>query len=183
MADHRLCEKFFENELDSRPRIQSQKRCPVPTTLDEKFNRIDARLRRVLTKACENSYAASRIVDKFEGFLLGIFSEKVKIPPGIKWEGLLLKDPSVTLPMASGSPSVTSKFCFDAELSSSGFNRLLLHGLCQYHGLSAASSTVVLPISGRFVSARVLSASGSLSGPKSSLTVHIVSRQRMNANN
>ena len=175
MKDKRLQgvrEKFFSGDLpEPSPRSEGNRRPREPLSPDDMMNRIDARLRRILVKSCKNSFPASKVVDTFESFLTRAFSgKKIKVPPDT-WHDLLLEPPTIT--KRKEENSIFVKFCFDAESPTGGFNRLLLHGLCQYHGLAAASCSVELMMGDRMVSSRVLNASGALSGPESRLTDHI----------
>ena len=70
------------------------------------------------------------------------------------------------------------KFFFDADSSTGGFHRLLLHGLCQFHCLRAASSTT--RINGE--KARALIATGEFSGGDVRLVDFITERQKKTSN-
>jgi len=54
------------------------------------------------------------------------------------------EDPSVaqTTPMMMVTTTTTTRFIFDGTSSNGGFHRLLIHGMCQFHGLKASSSTI-----------------------------------------
>ena len=95
------------------------------------LRRIEARLRRVLIKACENSGPASLVVEQVEAFL--------RQPATMhQWSpGLFVEDPTVT---TTRTTQQVFRFVFDAS-PNAGFHRLLVHGLCQFHGFKAVSST------------------------------------------
>jgi hypothetical protein len=71
---------------------------------------------------------------------------------------------------------------FDADSATGGFHRLLLHGLCQFHGLAAASSTMNVVVHGNNEAkkARVLTATGMLYGSDVRLVDFIMSRHNSN---
>jgi hypothetical protein len=189
MEDEKLREfrdKFYAGELKEGP-VSSMSHKPTPRdplTAEEMMNRIDGRLRRVVVKACENSAPASKVVDTFEAFLVRAYRGKKNKTPPEAWIDTLLEPPTITTRCShnskeDGRGGMVVKFFFDAYSSAGGFNRLLLHGLCQFHGLQAASSTVqVTMAAGRIVSSRVLTASGTISGPpKTRLSEYIALRQ------
>jgi hypothetical protein len=187
MEDEKLRDfrdKFYAGELKEGPVSSiSHKLTPRdPLTAEEMMNRIDGRLRRVVVKACENSAPASKVVDTFEAFLVRAYrGTKNKTPPEA-WHDTLLEPPTITTRCSNskdgGRGGVVVKFFFDADSSAGGFNRLLLHGLCQFHGLQAASSTVQVTMADRIASSRVLTASGTISGPpKTRLSEYIALRQ------
>lgn len=77
-------QQFFDGELPNRlyPTIQSMNNSHPPsrtrrivdltsmTQHTDRFYKIDVRLRRILVKACTNSYAATKMVNVFEKFVL-----------------------------------------------------------------------------------------------------------------
>lgn len=197
-------EKFFEGSLpcDIHSSSSSSKRKMIDsdalTPLD-RFHRIETRLRRIVVKACENSYAASKVVNALEAFLIQLYSGGKDERSTKEWKEFLLDSPIVTAPRCSMKKSkngqhnqetkVTNaastshgrliiKFFFDADSATGGFHRLLLHGVCQFHCLRATSLTT--HINGK--KARVLAATGVFSGADVRLVDFITQRQK-NASN
>jgi hypothetical protein len=75
------------------------------------------------------------------------------------WESLLLECPTVT--RRKDSDRVAAQFFFDSTLPTAGFHRLLLHAVCQFHGLNVVSrmeSNFVFQ--NQITSARILVATG-----------------------
>ena len=173
---HDLRDKFFAGELQEQPtrprdhKLVSSK----PLTPEDMMNRIDDRLRRVVVKACTNSFPASQVVDNLETFLVRAYAGKKDKLPRETWSDMLLEPPTVT--ERKRDDMVICKFLFDAQSSAGGFYRLLLHGLCQFHGLQATSSTVDIMIENH-KQARILTATGTLSGPKVRLVEQVMKRQ------
>jgi len=145
---HDVRNQFFEGELPSRPDEVPglPKERPLPQTGQEMLYRIDGRLRRVVTKACRNSMPASRVIKTFETFVVDSFRKKPRETlPGDWWnqDELLLERPTVT---ARKDGKFTAQFYFDPQNSTGGFHRLLLHAVCQFHGLLALSRVVQIKI-------------------------------------
>lgn len=183
-------EQFFDGSLpcDIHTSTSSSKRRVVvddALTPIERFHRIEARLRRIVVKACENSFAASKVVNTLEQFLAQVYSGDEDMRSAEEWKEILLEPPVVTASKKKKKddeegPSTGKiiKFCFDADSSTGGFHRLLLHGVCQFHSLKATSSTS--RINGK--KARVLTATGNFSGGNVRLVDFITERQK-NASN
>jgi hypothetical protein len=76
------------------------------------------------------------------------------------WHGLLLEPPLVT--HRPQDDVYTTRLVFDGDSPNGGFHRLLIHGLCQFHGLKATSSTVkvLTAVDQTMVEARLLVATG-----------------------
>jgi len=166
----------------------------------ERFHRIESRLRRIMVKACENSYAASKVVNILEEFLIRVYNGEKYERSTKEWQEFLLDSPIVTAPKCSmnkgkngeqrnqetevtDSANIsrsrqTIKFLFDADSATGGFHRLLLHGICQFHCIRAASSTAQI----NEKKARVLTATGAFSGSDVRLVDFITERQK-NASN
>ena len=107
---------------------------------DDMLKRIDARLRRLVVRACHNSYAAAKVVELFELFILHAFQkDKSTLPNDGWWKDLLLECPTLTHRKDSQRPS--AQFFFHPTLPTGGFHRLLLHAVCQFHGLNVSSRT------------------------------------------
>lgn len=169
-----LREKFFEGTLNAPPATTSMrvgfKQLVEPVSPQQMLHRIDARLRRVVVKACENSVPASAVVDNLELFLVGAHSTGICVteenPPLSTnwWKDILLESPTVTHKVQeNGSSVASSRFLFDVNSTNAGFHRLLLHGLCQFHGLQARSSTVQVTVDGAPLQVRLLVAAGVVS--------------------
>lgn len=140
-------EKFFEGELGAKPApaTRSSRSTLEPTTPEEMLLRIEARLRRVVIKACENSVPASTVVEHVEAFLLRAHrGKKWTDDEEDWWKELLVEPPSVT--HRKRDDSYITRFLFDGDSPNGGFHRLLLHGLCQFHGLRATSSSMEVTI-------------------------------------
>jgi hypothetical protein len=171
-------EQFFLGELTQEPQLSRSKKPEQPSgplSAEQMMNLIDARLRRVVVRSCCNSYPASQVVARFESFLVQAFAGEKNKTPNEEWEGILIEPPTVTHRM--DSPVSVAKFYFDAETATGGFNRLLLHGLCQFHGLQATSATVNVLIQDH-TQARVLTVFGTLSGSNVQLVEHIMQQQQ-----
>ena len=161
-----LRDRFFEGELPSLPNWNS-KSTAIPEksrsralTVQDRLNRVDARLRRVVVKAVNNSCPAARVVQRFEAFVLGTFSPTDSSPKEDEdWKGLLLEPPTVVSERGV-VPSIAIRFHFDPDSSTGGFHRLLLHAVCQFHGLDVESRMVHLPTNSSKALARELVACG-----------------------
>lgn len=199
-------EKFFEGLLPSdniHSSSSSSKRKVVSDTNLltplERFHRIETRLRRIVVKACENSYAASKVVNTLEEFLVRVHNGEKDEHSRQEWQDFLLDAPTVTatpchtknksnsrLQDKDGEDQGTTPcpetrtitFLFDADSSTGGFHRLLLHGVCQFHCLRATSSTA--EVNGE--KARVLTATGTFSGANVRLVDFITERQNIGSN-
>lgn len=138
-------EKFCDGELPiSNQVIMRVREKPRPEKLSaqEKLYSVDARLRRVVAKACRNSQPAAMVVKTFESFVRATYSHKKqgrKGPVGHWWCTLLTEEPTVTKRLDG---KITVQFLFDANSPTGGFHRLLLHAICQYHGLQVLSKVV-----------------------------------------
>lgn len=149
-------DKFFECELSvptvaTPPDNHHNKSRRHHLSAQEKLFRVDARLRRVVTKACRNSQPAAMVVRTLENFVMATFGATTRTtlsnrktsvvdpPTGQWWTTLLSEQPTVT---ARRDGQYTVQFLFDAASPTGGFHRLLLHAVCQYHGLHAVSKMV-----------------------------------------
>mmetsp|Transcript_8366 Transcript_8366/g.19278 ORF Transcript_8366/g.19278 Transcript_8366/m.19278 type:complete len:465 (+) Transcript_8366:122-1516(+) len=202
-------EKFFEGSLpcdgihsstaSSKRKVVTDKDLLTPL---ERFHLIENRLRRIVVKACENSYAASKVVNTLEEFLIRVHNGEKDETPRNEWKEFLLEAPTVTAKTTgtntngkkqqqdnhgkqtieasrgSSGTRVIIKFLFDSDSSTGGFHRLLLHGVCQFHCLHAASSTT--RVEGK--KARVLTATGTFSGANVRLVDFITERQEQRNN-
>lgn len=188
-------QQFFNGELPN-----SLQQMPLPVkhaskdqsllTPEERLYRIESRLRRVVVKACENSYAASQVVNILEEYLIRVHQGKEDTRTRKEWLELLLEPPTLssrrlTRKNENGNDEgheLITRFLFDADSSTGGFHRLLLHGVCQFHGLTAISSTMRASLDDNNKAegtkkARVLTASGVLSGANVGLVDLITKRQ------
>jgi hypothetical protein len=190
-------QKFFEGELPNQLHPITS---PHPSTVVdftsltplERFHRIDNRLRRILVKACDNSCAATKVVDMLEEFLILAHSGNNDKFTRDEWHKILLGPPTVTsrgndTECNDGSSSSRSRntthrmtrFLFDADSATGGFHRLLLGGVCQFHGLRSATSTMDVMVGVVTKKARVLTATGFINRAVNiSLTEFISSRQK-----
>ena len=118
------------------------------------MKRIHDRLRHVLIRACTGSDSTMAVVNALESCLKSCFlsnqdetttTTPLNTPTSSSYVGLdnnnttLLEPPMVTRRTSSGH--TMARFYFDASSSTGGFHRLLLHAICQFHGLNATSTT------------------------------------------
>jgi hypothetical protein len=182
-------ERFFEGEGPVNVTVSRTDRPHRKIlTPEDMMCRIDPRLRQVVVKACANSYPASKVVHKFEDFIVASFAademfedfvvtsaDSTKdIPlPEDWWSGLLLEHPTITKD-ESPKERTTAKFFFDAESSTGGFHRLLLHAVAQFHGLKVVSRITKIGAS----KARTLVVSGSMDKVKFRLLDYLAEKER-----
>lgn len=136
-------EQFFEGygpmTNHSTPKVKSISN-KVVLSGDDMLNRIDPRLRRLLIRACHNSYAAAKVVEVFESFIIKSFTNvKSTLLQDGWWMDLLLECPTLT--HRKDNNRSTAQFFFHPTLPTGGFHRLLLHAVCQFHGLNVTSRT------------------------------------------
>jgi len=191
-APNSLRNQFFDGTLHARTtapkahgkHINSVVNLSDPTPADL-YRRIDGRLQRVVSKACENSQPACIVVESFENFLIGVFHGKSDSyddeskRKGIKnstdqsfWQDILMEEPALEFDADEATTSVT--FLFDGDSSSGGFHRLLIHAVTQFHCLNAKTST--RDQGGK--SARVLQVQGVMRGGKHRLLDHLAILQK-----
>ena len=174
--DPKLSDDFCDGStfrIESKPRASKSNKATTAEPIDESLlspsimlNRIDSRLRRVVVKAITNSYAASKVVNVLETYLLSVYCENESHDANhtseeeeVWWKEIrLLEAPTSTY--QKSTQSWITRFVFDSQAPTGGFHRLLLHGLCQFHGLKAMSG------SSGAKNSRVLTASGTLSGAR-----------------
>jgi len=120
--------------------------------------KVQERLLNVVRRACQSSEFSRDVLSAFEKQLVkhlsgnessherGCASEESESV----LEEVLMQRPMVTRKSSSvlspklnsaGVKSVTIRFLFDNESNNGAFNRLLLHGVSQFHGLDTSSST------------------------------------------
>ena len=128
---------------------------------DDMLHRIDQRLRRLVVRACHNSYAAAKVVQLFETFVVSLFTGKSNVlREDPWWSDLLLESPTVT---RRNDNLYTAQFFFDSTLPTAGFHRLLLHAVCQFHGLNVVSRMETNCVfQNKATSARILVATGQI---------------------
>jgi hypothetical protein len=131
------------------------------------LNRIHGRLLTVVTRACSTSQASVKFVDRYERFLAQCFGKEKVTTLNTDVSTSLLEPPAVT---RTKSGSTIARFYFNSVSSEGGFHRLLLHAVTQFHGLHAISKTVEMETN----TARLLTVTGSLSGPYVRLLDHII---------
>jgi hypothetical protein len=183
-------ERFFEGEGPvNAPVSRTNRSHRKILTPDDMMCRIDPRLRQVVVKACANSYPASKVVGKFEDFIVASFAADemfedfvVTSADGTKgiqlpedwWSGLLLDHPTITKDDSPSEERTIANFFFDAESSTGGFHRLLLHAVAQFHGLKAVSKITRIGAS----KARTLVVSGSMDKVKFRLLDYLAEKER-----
>lgn len=143
-------DKFFAGELHAPTRSardnSNKGRETKPNTPEALFLRIEGRLRAVVIKACQNSAPACKIVESFEEFLMAVFDTttdtQYEVPAS--WDDVLLEKPHIVkteTPSGTATSPAVVKLKFDGASSSGAFHRLLVHAVCQFHGLKTSSST------------------------------------------
>ena len=175
-------EQFFDgygpipNRTTGRRNVTSSGHVATLTG-DEMLHRIDPRLRRLVLRACHNSYAAAKVVERLESFLIQSFLVKVlpatsTVPivlPDGWWRDLLLERPTLTHRTdgqhARSATTTTAQFFFHPTLPTGGFHRLLLQAICQFHGWHVTVRTeenyeCVWENGGTTTGTRVLTATG-----------------------
>lgn len=143
-------DKFYKGELYCHEKPSQSKKVTITNnsalTAQDQMNRIEKRLRRVVVKAIENSYPATKVMERLEHFLLSVFcfvstgthNNEKEEEEEETWKDLLVESPSVSrLP----NGKLMASFLFDKDSSTGGFHRLLLHSLVQFHGLLGTSAT------------------------------------------
>lgn len=127
---------------------------------DENFNLLDPRLKRIVERmvTTKASSFATQLVNSYESYLQSIFCFKKE--GETKLFNSYLICPPCALFRENGVIDV--RFSFESNSPYGGINRLLLHAICQFHGLVSTSNT----IKGK----RILYVSGSFFGENLSLT-------------
>jgi hypothetical protein len=129
-------------------RAAAAKRRPPPEK--HSLARIEPRLRRLVVRAGNNSCAATKVLQRFEDCILQHYfpeHDYETVLPAEWWTGLLEGEPTTTRKnMSDGtaveedcdSKSLLLDFVFP-DTPNAGFHRLLLHAVCQFHGLKASA--------------------------------------------
>ncbi|EEC51769.1 predicted protein [Phaeodactylum tricornutum CCAP 1055/1] len=169
-------EQFFEGEFASvTPVVPLRPHRSNPTTAADQMNRIDNRLHKVAVRACRNSGPAATVVDRFETFVIATFlgsAHTTRLLEESWWHDLLLQVPTVRRkPENTPASFMVLQFYFDPFSSTGGFHRLLLHAICQFHGLSAISNMVDV---GDSKQARALIVSGRLTDAPHRMLQHLI---------
>ena len=123
-----------------------------PLNGDDMFEVLDPRLKRVLERmvTTKTSSSAAQLTSAYESYLSLLFCH------GIEGEteafgSYLARLPSVII---RDKNLIEIKFMFELDSPYGGINRLLLHAVCQFHGLCASSNTTktmrVMNIRGNF---------------------------------
>jgi len=178
--------QFFEGEGPDPAATNSRKsteKATPPLTAGDMMNRMDPRLRRLVVRACHNSYAAAKVMGLFEEFLVASFvsGDRIKkkgLAKSIQegwWHDLLLERPSVTQP--KDNLRYTAHFFFDPTSSTGGFHRLLLQAICQFHGLHTISRMIRNLSMGDNTEARALIITGNIDKVKYRLLEHLEERE------
>jgi len=130
------------------------------------LDQVHERLRNVVVRASANpSSFAVKLMNSFEKYLEGVFSKRnsdLSIHPAMEE---VLSQPPHILKRSSDSSSV--RFVFDSGKSGGGFHRILLHSVCQFHGLKATSANTLKNNSS---AERSLTVSGQFRGAKFHIT-------------
>jgi hypothetical protein len=138
-------DKFYNGELYPSSAPKSTLKKPSPTiemlTAQQRMHRIERRLRRVVVKAIENSYPATKVMQTLEQFLMSAFTacEGEETYDDPDWKDILVEPPTIT--RLAPNNKLIIRFLFDKDSQTGGFNRLLLHALVQFHSLVATSAT------------------------------------------
>jgi hypothetical protein len=171
-----LREKFFRGDmgLSEQPQLRHAQKRPITLSPQSMMNRVDRRLKQVVVRAYTNSAAASAVMDKLEDFLIQAFGQGKTLyePKREVWDEILLEPPTVT--RRKDSKQSIATFFFHADAPTGGFYRLLLHGLCQFHGLTTVSSKANVAMR-EYSKARVLTATGTVLDDGYRLTKHLES--------
>lgn len=116
----------------------------TPHKPTQSLARIEPRLRRLVVRACQNSYAATNVMQRLEDYLLHRFYPDIGETDfhAEWWSDLLIEVPTIEEREQLESKGKTLSLTFSFQASqNSGFHRLLLHALCQFHGLKAFAKT------------------------------------------
>lgn len=150
-----LRQQFADGEIGHARGAGSSSTSTTSSSLSENpailMKRIHDRLRHVLIRACAGSDATIDVVNALEECLKNCFlsneEETETSTTRVTIVDTLLEPPIVTrraLSSSSSSSHCMARFYFDATSSAGGFHRLLLHAICQFHGLHATSTTTTM---------------------------------------
>ena len=110
--------------------------------------RIQERLKRLIIRLCMSSDFIVKVLNAFEAVLVSEMSVDVRSSDWSSFEnilnGVLLQPPLVSRSRPINQYTDCGKivrFNFDIDSSRSARHRMLLHALCQFHGLKASSTT------------------------------------------
>lgn len=125
---------------------------------------VNERLMNVVVRSCKSSGFTRNVVDAFERLLVNnmsdtdndngngkISSSHNSDPDGDIWKKVVVQNPFITRKEKIG---VMIRMLFNEGERKGAFNRLLLHAVCQFHGLDTCSTTTskgyrMLTITGR----------------------------------
>jgi len=125
---------------------------------------VNERLMNVVVRSCKSSGFTRNVVDAFERLLVNnmsdadncnsngkISSSHNSDPDGDIWNKVVVQNPFITRKEKIG---VMIRMLFNEGERKGAFNRLLLHAVCQFHGLDTCSTTTskgyrMLTITGR----------------------------------
>lgn len=109
---------------------------------------VSERLMNIVVRACKSSGFTRNVVDAFERLLVNnmsngngdgdITSSLDDDADGDIWNKIVVQKPFITRKEKSG---VMIRMLFNEGERKGAFNRLLLHAVCQFHGLDTCSST------------------------------------------
>mmetsp|Transcript_22386 Transcript_22386/g.33479 ORF Transcript_22386/g.33479 Transcript_22386/m.33479 type:complete len:527 (+) Transcript_22386:162-1742(+) len=201
-------EKFLRGEVaatsTTTTTTHSKRKKETYTNGNTMYNQIDVRLRKVLSRALQNSKDsennAEKVICAFESLLTSLKADEQmkrkkdnaeEAEKGRKEREEVLKDVLLRLPSISwkehskkekkheedehiSKKTLVAQFVFDAK-GKGGFHRVLLHAVCQFHGLHAHSTTTsVTTEGGKDSKARMLTVTGKCHGRKFRLVDYAV---------
>lgn len=128
-----------------------------------KFNAIDRRLQQAVFRACRASFP-TKVLNAFESYLLSVFTDddfqECDAAIARLFDGIMARPPTIIFPScdskADQSRKTKVRFYFPTESCAGSYCRVLLHSVCQFHGLRANSNN--------FDGLRVVTVTGILSG-------------------
>ena len=116
---------------------------------------VNVRLMNVVVRACKSSGFTRNVVDAFERLLVNNMSgrgvemachdsDETEADIDI-WNQVMVQKPFITRKKSMGlgdtGSGVIARMLFREDESKGAFNRLLLHAVCQFHGLDTCSTT------------------------------------------
>jgi len=118
---------------------------------------VNERLMNVVVRACKSSGFTRNVVDAFERLLVSNMSgggdemachdsDESELDNDI-WNQIMVQKPFITrktnmdMGLGNSRSGVIARMLFREDESKGAFNRLLLHAVCQFHGLDTCSST------------------------------------------
>eukprot|EP00814_Leptocylindrus_danicus_P020038 CAMPEP_0116018258 /NCGR_PEP_ID=MMETSP0321-20121206/8540_1 /TAXON_ID=163516 /ORGANISM="Leptocylindrus danicus var. danicus, Strain B650" /LENGTH=341 /DNA_ID=CAMNT_0003488615 /DNA_START=289 /DNA_END=1314 /DNA_ORIENTATION=+ len=155
--------RFVRGEVADRPTKTIN--CEALYVVDDdaltKFNEIDGRLQQAVFRACRASFP-TKVLSGFESYLLSVFTDNdfqdCDAEISQIFDGIMARPPTI-VSKPCGNLEVQStqakiRFYFHPESQTGSYYRLLLHSVCQFHGLRANSNNYnglrVLTVTGVF---------------------------------